>query len=584
MAITPLNPHYAIENPATIFDEESLTALQLVARTTGKVNECVEEVNKIPEKVKEDVQTHIDGGDFDEQIDQHTKDLTHDLAYTEAYLNARIDNLLTNQTPGSDAEIADIRVGWDMNVYTSAGEAVRKSVVTGTRIAAGNYQAILPDLNHAKGPRYVLNFASGTPASEMPANVPFSKCPDDLILLENVTQGVNVFQTLKWTNRMYVRWGSDGNFNAWTETAFYAEQVDKNNYASVLPTLDTVTTGRFALNFAMGETENIPDGLPFDAIPQALLFLECKRSKNFVWQEITNPYDDARYIRWGRIGSTVEWFPWNAYNNNAADGKKALTISGGSLLEGFKRAYDTGCTRIIVEAGSYNIINEYKAEYGDDFFDNYTAPVDPFEWGLWVENMEVIFSPGAMVSCHYTGDNENVKTYFAPFNTANNAIIDGLVLDCTECRYGIHADFTKGADRSYTIFRNCDITFAKGDANRQAIGAGFGVHDDWLVENCIFRTDVAAYVVRIHNNVSAEAKSRAVFRNCYVDGLGHFRFCHYSDSTEESVIMVTGCTFGAEPSTGYEIPGATTPKNMRVISYNNECHKLGTGESYDPIA
>lgn len=44
--------HYALENPATVYDEESLTVLELVARLAGKVNECISAENVI--------MTHID--------------------------------------------------------------------------------------------------------------------------------------------------------------------------------------------------------------------------------------------------------------------------------------------------------------------------------------------------------------------------------------------------------------------------------------------------------------------------------------------------------------------------------------------
>lgn len=52
MIISPI-PHYSLENPATVYDEESLTALQLAARTAAKVNEAVEAVNENTTRVRE---------------------------------------------------------------------------------------------------------------------------------------------------------------------------------------------------------------------------------------------------------------------------------------------------------------------------------------------------------------------------------------------------------------------------------------------------------------------------------------------------------------------------------------------------
>ena len=44
MAINPIN-HYSLTNPASIYDEEALTALELAARTAGKVNEVIGDNN-----------------------------------------------------------------------------------------------------------------------------------------------------------------------------------------------------------------------------------------------------------------------------------------------------------------------------------------------------------------------------------------------------------------------------------------------------------------------------------------------------------------------------------------------------------
>ncbi len=45
MKVNPLNDHYSMNNPASVYDEEALTALELAGRTAQKVNECVTTVN-----------------------------------------------------------------------------------------------------------------------------------------------------------------------------------------------------------------------------------------------------------------------------------------------------------------------------------------------------------------------------------------------------------------------------------------------------------------------------------------------------------------------------------------------------------
>lgn len=128
--------HYSITNPATVYDEEALTALELAGRTAGKVNECVEHFNtleeetnahlaqqdaQIPVKVEHAVQDHIDDGSFDEAIDRYAGELQD-----------RLENLIENTPEGSttmDVEVVDIRYGANGVTYDSAGEAVREQVI-----------------------------------------------------------------------------------------------------------------------------------------------------------------------------------------------------------------------------------------------------------------------------------------------------------------------------------------------------------------------------------------------------------------------------------------------------------------------
>lgn len=109
--------HYSLNNPASIYDEEAMTALELSARTAGKVNECVEAVNEIPDIVKEDIDGVLNSGEFDVLLDRKTNGLV-----------SRVDALLSRTPTGSttmDAEIVDARQDADGYNHANLGNAVR---------------------------------------------------------------------------------------------------------------------------------------------------------------------------------------------------------------------------------------------------------------------------------------------------------------------------------------------------------------------------------------------------------------------------------------------------------------------------
>lgn len=144
--------HYSLENPATIYDEEAMTALKLAARTAAKTNEAVEAFNKLetetgdhlqeqdktiedrmkvqddritkmndetmPEKVTSEVGKQIQNGTFDHQINNYIGNLEE-----------RVDNLLGSVTEGSttlDTEIIDLRTAENGMVFEFAGDCIRE--------------------------------------------------------------------------------------------------------------------------------------------------------------------------------------------------------------------------------------------------------------------------------------------------------------------------------------------------------------------------------------------------------------------------------------------------------------------------
>lgn len=127
--IDKLNLHYSFTTPASIHDEEALTSLELAGRQGAKINELIDDQNKlrtetektlnvtIPKTISEEVQNHINNGAFDEQIDEYAGELSD-----------RLDNLLGTVTEGTstmDAEVIDGRLGADGKTYDSLGTANR---------------------------------------------------------------------------------------------------------------------------------------------------------------------------------------------------------------------------------------------------------------------------------------------------------------------------------------------------------------------------------------------------------------------------------------------------------------------------
>ena len=586
MPINPLNHHYSLENPASIYDEEAMTALELAGRTAAKVNECVEYVNQIPAKVAEDVEKHISNGDFDKQIDTYTKEVVQEVQDMENKferetddLETRLNHLLGGYNPGSttgDAELLDMRVTPDGKVYVNAGEAMRKGYLSNYALAidSSNYATKFPTANITETGIIRMNFYAGE--TNIPTGLPFTEYPGGVTTL--ITVGPNDgnlpynIQVLFSTYKTWYRYAS-GEYQKWYEVgAFMGSKhtIFANNYEMTMPDVNNAGVGIVNMLFEEGAT-GIPANLPFTAWEGRMGMLITSYAD---WA--TGYYQSQMLVTIKGIYYRLrgaDWEQWHTLVYTAERNKTLYMAASDNLIATLKKAYAENYSKVVVPAGTYDVLQHYKDHYGEGYFDNYVdySGSDPFDRGLWLENIEVVFCPGATLMAQYTGNNANVQTYFSPIATGNNVILDGLFLNSAYLRYGVHADYNTGTEVSYFIARNCTIYHYGPGKNSQCFGCGLGIHVDWLFENCIFyTTNPGERVLRIHNNVSPDAKSRVVIRNCYIDGDGYFMFNHYSDSEDVTYIMVTGCSYKTPPVVGYEIAGAETPENMKLWAFNNE--------------
>lgn len=284
--------------------------------------------------------------------------------------------------------------------------------------------------------------------------------------------------------------------------------------------------------------------------------------------------DSIKYARWcGETNSIAQWVLYLI--PLTAEKKKYIDATEG-LLAGIIDAYSKGIKSVIVKSGAYDIIAEYEAYYGADYFnnyaDNYNNQVNgKFDCGIWLDNINVYFESGSSVTANYDGNNQYVKSYFSAFAVGQNVVIDGLLLDASELRYGIHPDF-HASNTEFLIIKNCDLHHYKpsdsGVNDNQAIGAGLGVYSDWLVENCIFRSDTNNPVFRIHNNPSSNAHSRIVIKDCYIVGDGYILLNSYSTSTNQTNALVNGCSWKTPAVVGKETGDSND--NITMYAWNNE--------------
>lgn len=147
MPIDNMNPHYSITNPSSVYDEEALTALELVGRVTAKMRECIRVYNELESEYREAMKNLVDDTDrtldtfqrdtipnvVNDLVIKHIKDGTFDEQISDNLhnLNERLDNLLGSVGEGStvlDAEVIDTRTDASGRKHENAGTAVRKQV------------------------------------------------------------------------------------------------------------------------------------------------------------------------------------------------------------------------------------------------------------------------------------------------------------------------------------------------------------------------------------------------------------------------------------------------------------------------
>lgn len=257
--IKPLNTHYSFENPASVYDEEALTALELAGRQGAKINEVIGDQNRLrqeteqhlenqdntiqermasqdakiktmnevamPANVTAEVQEQIDNGTFDRAINEYAGELEQ-----------RLNNLLSNVPIGgttSDAELIDMRSGCDGINYASAGESVRGQFAKALR--SGFW--ITDHSVYSSADNLPANTICGYSFYGENATLTLGNAPgsgnNGIIMTFNNVNGIYMQMCLTEDSQLYFRrkWGSGANYGTWKRV------VDDTNISSLITPL-----------------------------------------------------------------------------------------------------------------------------------------------------------------------------------------------------------------------------------------------------------------------------------------------------------------------------------------------------------
>lgn len=537
--------HYSLTTPASVHDEEALTALELAGRTAEKVNQCVDEVNTIPKKVSDDVEKHIENGDFDKQINEYAGDL-----------ETRLENILNSSCGGSE-EVVDMRVGIDGVTYLNAGRALRTQL-NQTMFMRGLIDSVdkLPDVNEVfNAGVHILHFSEG--ATDIPAGLPFTKWTGRIAALLTFTNFYNR-QVLITDKHVYTRnAGGSGVYGEWSTLNEITQNGGANdtNYTTNLPDVNDALDGFYSLHFAAGSSA-IPANLPWSTWRGRVATLlttsnEYKRQLLF-----TDTYMYTRY----KSGSG-----WSSWVNIL--GKETVTVGAGGDYQTVLAAlinHPTN-TRIILKSGTYYVDMEYMSVFGSSYFDNYTgyAGKTVHDRGLFLGDGVELIGEGNVTLLFQSLYNNNVSQYFSILNTSQNNRIENINIESAyadACRYLLHDDFATSAGTN--VFKN--LTFKGQSFLGTAIGGGFGTKNTYIIDNCVFNDLNETIAIAYHNNANV-GENRLFIRDCYCDGKIDIK--HYGSYTKKSRVYITGCKYK-----NYELRFGDTSnpvENIEVVAHGN---------------
>ena len=441
-------------------------------------------------------------------------------------------------------------------------------------ISAGNYEKLLPDVNNINETT-VYNMLFGVGSTKLPANLPENGDGDitTLVTMKMTGQSAYLVQIYISRSKIFYRRKYNGEWSIWSNpTNVNNKMINAGNYETVLPDLNKITKESiiYTLLFA-ANSESLPANLPVEPkgkIETLIHYAFTGNHKIQIYYTLNNIYYRFCY--------SGTWQAWVSYKDEIlkeVDTPKIIYVGENEQYTKLKEAIEYATqfydSKIYVKKGTYDLYEEF----GEEFFTNYDSSSAK---GLILKNrVHLIFSSNSKVVFNYTGDNQNVKNLFSPFNAGvNGFILENCKIESSGCRYAIHDERGGSADQYINKYINCNILHNNSSGGyTRCLGGGLGKNGEINIENCVFdNPNIANNVglVSYHNDNSAtstDSKSNVIIKDNYFKK-GTVRISWCGVSTEVTNVLITNNYLKNDI---IHIAERTTDtiENTNVLAWNN---------------
>lgn len=223
-----------------------------------------------------------------------------------------------------------------------------------------------------------------------------------------------------------------------------------------------------------------------------------------------------------------------------------VDASGGGDYTSFTEAiYDNvdNGVDIVVKPGTYNIVSEYVALFGqsavDSMADADQSTFNGFQYGIRIRNRKVTFDSGAHLVCNWSGHTVDGTHRFSALGIGYNCEIIGLDIDCTATFYVIHDDYGLDGGIPYTVkYENCRVV-GHSIYNANCIGGGCKKYSRHIINNCYFDNNNSSATVRYHNTNGSGSEPEVYVANSYFNSTLSFNY--YGSQISKMRAYVNNC-------------------------------------------